>query len=67
MCACVVVLCLFCVFCGFVVAPSFRYNAVDGSFLSELSEPELVQELGLSNLQAKKVKTRWAARCFATG
>ena len=36
----------------------FRSNGIDGSFLAELSEAELMQELGLTRLQAKKVKSR---------
>lgn len=34
----------------------FRLNGVDGRFLFSLSEAELVSELGLSRLQARKVK-----------
>ena len=39
----------------------FRTNAVDGEFLGELSEDELVTELALTKLQAKKVMIRFAA------
>ena len=34
----------------------FRFNGVDGRFLCSLSEADLVSELGLSRLQARKVK-----------
>ena len=34
-------------------------NGVDGAFLEELSEEDLVGELGLTRLQARKLKTRW--------
>ena len=37
----------------------FRENGVDGSFLAELSEDELRGELGLTRLQAKKIRSRW--------
>lgn len=40
------------------VTDAFRHNAVDGRFLTELSQEELVSELGLTSLQAKKVFTR---------
>ena len=33
-------------------------NAIDGSFLLELSEADLISELGLTKLQTKKVLTR---------
>lgn len=36
----------------------FRVNGVDGEFLADLSEQDLVQELGLTKLQARKVLTR---------
>ena len=39
----------------------FREEGVDGEFLCELSEDELVSELGLSRLQSKKVQSRFAA------
>ena len=41
------------------VAQRFRDNGVDGAFLSDLAEEELMAELGLTKLQAKKVMTRW--------
>ena len=41
------------------VTERFRENAVDGAFLSELALDELVTELGLTRLQAKKVLSRW--------
>ena len=37
---------------------SFRSNAVDGRLLAELSEAELVSELGMTKLQAKKLASR---------
>ena len=37
----------------------FRENGVDGEFLSELSQEDLVGELGLSKLQAKKIIAKW--------
>lgn len=40
------------------VAPKFRDNGVDGAFLLELSEEDLAKELGLTTLQARKVKAR---------
>lgn len=43
------------------LAERFQINAVDGEFLSELSEEELVTELGMTKLQAKKVKARFLA------
>ena len=42
---------------GHVVA-AFRENAVDGRMLASLSEADLVDELGLRPLQARKVKSR---------
>ena len=42
------------------VAPTFIDNAVDGLFLLGLSEQDLVSELGLTKLQARKVKSRFA-------
>ena len=36
----------------------FRTNAVDGLFLAELSQADLVTELGLTNLQARKLLSR---------
>lgn len=38
--------------------PIFRENGVDGRFLSELLEADLVEELGLTKLQARKLKSR---------
>ena len=43
------------------VAPQFVANGVDGSFLSELTEEDLANELGLSKLQARKVSSRWSS------
>jgi len=43
----------------------FRENGVDGAFLSELELEELVSELGLTTLQAKKVFKQWRARADA--
>ena len=40
------------------VSHAFRFNAIDGLFLSQLSQEELVGELGLTSLQAKKVLLR---------
>ena len=40
------------------VAAAFRDNAVDGRMLASLSETDLVSELGLKPLQARKVKSR---------
>ena len=40
------------------VSEAFRANGVDGAFLDTLSEEDLVQELGLSRLQARKVMGR---------
>ena len=37
---------------------AFRSNGVDGQFLSTLSEDDLTTELGLTRLQARKVKMR---------
>ena len=42
---------------GHVIA-AFRDNAVDGRMLASLSEADLVAELGLKPLQARKVKDR---------
>ena len=43
------------------VGPAFQENGVDGQMLCELSEVDLVQNLGLKPLQAKKVIQRlWA-------
>jgi hypothetical protein len=41
------------------VCEVFRENGVDGQFLTELDEAELVSELGLTKLQAKKIKSRF--------
>ncbi len=40
------------------VGPRFVKNGVDGAFLAQLSEADLVTELGLSRLQARKTMTR---------
>ena len=40
------------------VAEKFRTNGVDGAFLHELSEKDLIEELGLTRLQALKIKAR---------
>ena len=37
---------------------NFRTNGVDGLFLAELSQAELVAELGLTSLQARKLLSR---------
>ena len=42
------------------VGDKFRENGVDGSFLAQLSVEDLVEELGLTKLQARKVITRFA-------
>ena len=36
----------------------FVSNAVDGKLLAELSEKDMQEELGLTTLQARKIKTR---------
>ena len=36
----------------------FQKNGVDGGFLLTLSDKELVEELGLTNLQVKKIRVR---------
>lgn len=41
------------------VCEVFRKNGVDGQFLTELDEAELVSELGLTKLQAKEIKSRF--------
>jgi len=40
------------------VTDNFRKNGVDGSFLADLTQEDLVNDLGLTRLQAMKVKTR---------
>ena len=40
------------------VKDKFIENAIDGRFLMELSEEDLTAELGLTKLQARKVKER---------
>ena len=40
------------------VEHSFLINGIDGAMLIDLSEEELVQELGLTKIQAKKIKSR---------
>ena len=40
------------------VSDKFRHNGVDGSFLADLKEEDLIAELGLTRLQARKVLTR---------
>ena len=40
------------------VTEVFRQNAVDGALLMDLSEADLVSELGLTRLQARKIKMR---------
>lgn len=40
------------------LAERFRENAVDGQMLLGLTEDDLVRELGVSRLQAKKIMTR---------
>lgn len=41
------------------VVPAFMNNGVDGAFLLSLSEQDLVSELGLTVLQARKIKLRF--------
>jgi hypothetical protein len=41
------------------LAPAFRENGVDGAFLLELTHGEMISELGLTPLQAKKVMLRF--------
>ena len=41
------------------LAARFRADGVDGALLAELSTEEMVSELGLSKLQAKKVAFRF--------
>lgn len=43
------------------LADDFQANGIDGAFLFELSEGEMVQDLGLTKLQARKVFSRWHA------
>ena len=40
------------------VTPGFVENAIDGAMLCQLTEEDMVQELKLSRLQARKVKAR---------
>ena len=40
------------------VRDNFLFNGVDGQFLLQLSEEDLVSELGLTRLQARLVKSR---------
>ena len=40
------------------VIEAFRENGVDGRMLASLSEADLISELGLKPLQARKVKDR---------
>ena len=40
------------------VSGTFRANCVDGAFLATLSLEDLVQELGLTTLQARKIIAR---------
>ena len=40
------------------VKPAFVENGVDGQYLQELSEEDLVTHLGLRPLQARKIKQR---------
>ena len=40
------------------VTASFQTNAVDGVFLSQLSQEDFVQELGLTPLQAREILAR---------
>ena len=40
------------------VTEMFRQNAVDGAMLMDLSEADLVSELGLARLQARKINLR---------
>ena len=41
------------------ISEPFRANGIDGAFLDTLSEEDLVQELGSSKLQARKVMGRF--------
>ena len=40
------------------VRENFLQNGVDGPLLLSLTEPELIKELGLTSLQARKVLAR---------
>ena len=40
------------------VADAFRVNGVDGQLRHELAQAEVVSELGLTSLQARKLKSR---------
>ena len=43
------------------LAPIFEENGIDGQLLCELSQEDLMQNLGLKPLQARKVMSRlWA-------
>ena len=43
------------------LAPTFQENGIDGQMLCELTSEELVENLGLKPLQARKVMSRlWA-------
>ena len=44
------------------LADRFRENGVDGELLSATSKEELISELGLTPLQAKKVLMQWGPR-----
>merc|ERR1712224_1185985 len=37
----------------------FRESGIDGAFLSQLTEEELVANFGLNKLQARKIQSRW--------
>ena len=43
------------------VSDGFKTNSVDGHFLQQLAEEDLMTELGLTKLQARKVKSRLPA------
>jgi SAM domain (Sterile alpha motif) len=51
-----VALWLFCQGMGETAIASFRQNDIDGGMLASLTQDELVKDLGLSRLQAKKVQ-----------
>ena len=40
------------------LAPRFRENVVDGAFLADISQQDLVSELGLTRLQARRLDAK---------
>jgi hypothetical protein len=40
------------------LVPKFRENGVDGLMLQELSDEDLMSELGCTKLQARKIRVR---------